>query len=1004
MGINNQLKIYDISNISSPVLQYQTNTIKGKDQVYSMSISPDEQTLIVHLISEGKECLLVYDILNLRQLSLISNFYIGQSSRDEFAVKGLMRVPYDPFFIDAHTIAIFYGSNTLIVDISLKTHPFVSGSIYSGAADRVSLTHLPTSSGFPLIFTNRSKLLTTVNLKDQYIVDISNITIGRGDIYSHELAILKKNALERYTLCADGCQFVSASLYDITLAPDSSTQLFPVLPDWISFDKTSAVLKVRPTTQVALKLYSVYFTLSTQVQEKELAAIDKSINPVDLLAELVSYGYLDKNRYLTSDFDPNGQLYLSATYNQNKTRIRSVLADHTFGVLKRIQVISSLTVNSSLAQLSVATASIFPLNLHLQLLSPDNQTTTQCQFVAKSASTAIPTFLKEFTTVTLQGPVYDINNALADLIVNLKDNYTPCDGILTIDDSLNPTFNETISNITNLFYKNRRPQLMQAAQFQQSISNVPLESDTYFSIAIDKTFFNQDGLTFALLSTELVSWLTLTGSTLSGTPPKAKYHVWPKEYHARIRVANQYKWLDVTVILKVKMSLSDWLGLAVQVIGLIGLYVYFTAIVNIIAKRMYVDPQPWTLRAGEQVTPVKLFPIAFIAQELEERKLLLKQLRTYFAKELRLRSISNAKLAMHLIEPRTNQIDVKKLARAIQNVKRGPSGRELDMIEQDHAECSSRRELVQQLILNDLVMIQLNTTKERLTMQVFKRLKDRWRSLIVKDSSYLWQFGVDNIKLYYELDVNGVYAACTQTGGLYKCTAILKTLFFKKNYNRASKSKSKPESSVNYRESTIIKPTVLSKKVEFKDFNKFKGINLDLLRKALIAHAFTKHHVNTKAIDVRIACNQVVDVACVPRVVSQFLKMDLQLLHFNKGNKIDCGIRYKITNNILEFSGITNDDIEDRTLVVQVALLNSKILKEISICGTGEEEEKIQQLIDLNSDGGRKGSEDGLAGIILTEAGNELPPREHDKEGRGQKHHPSTWSHHRAARQRLNMK
>ena len=981
VGHFNNLKVYNVSQIFSSVLLCETDMYRGF-VIQSLSLSPDMQTLVVKVIDfvNLAEYLVIFDTSNAAKIRFTSQMLLGGTYYNNFYTSD------DIAFINSNILTCLYNSSALIVDVSQKYSPYIT-TIIPILPFQSSLTHLPTSSGFPLIIAEHSGLLQTIDLNDQYIIDIVNITVGRGEIYSHKMTVLRKNSIGKYSLIDQNYLFIAASLYDVNLRGVDLFSVYPVLANWISFDKTDGILRVLPTSQEAIQSYSVYFVLATQSKQEEFDVIS-SIDSEDLVRELVSSGYLDKDLYVTEDFDLSKKLYLSHAFKQNETIIRSILADHTFGILKRINVISSLKRQLNSSTLSLTTASLFPLDIRLLLLG------TYCQFVSRSISIATPSFLNNFTTLTLQGLLFNINQIFASLVINLQDDETPCDGILIIEDSLNPTYNETIYNISKLFRKNQAPRIKNNSWLQQGINSVHLETGTYFSIIIDKTSFTEDDLTFSLLSIELASWLSLSDFTLSGIVPTVSlYRLLPKTYYIHIRAANQYKWMDFTLKLEVTPSIGDILKVLAQIIGVIGLYSYFKVFLNIVSQKLYKDPYPWLLKAGDKVTLEKIFPVAFIAQELAESKKILKKMRNVFAKKLNHRSINNNKLAMCFLDPITNQIDVKKLAKMIKGTSKSLSKPELSLVGlKNVARSDSRRDLIQQLIVNELVMRQLHVTRNKLTKQVFNMLKNKWRSLIQKDNLNLWQLSVNDAKLDYELDTNGVYNACIQpTGGSRKAVPGLNALFSRKLAKQDSRSK--PETLKTPAEITITKLNLQNNKqsdLKIADSaqmaspgsSRFPNINLTLLGRALVAHAFKQHHVKTTAKDVQILSNHVVHGPnFLPQSVNQFLKLDLHLLEFNRGNNTDCGVKYRIINDVLEFYGVVSEDIKEKTIVVQVMHKKGRILKEITIGNMeAEEEEEEEHLVSLEFSLNNKSLNEEEEKSIFADAEHESPQKKKDED------------------------
>ena len=90
---------------------------------------------------------------------------------------------------------------------------------------------------------------------------------------------------------------------------------------------------------------------------------------------------------------------------------------------------------------------------------------------------------------------------------------------------------------------------------------------------------------------------------------------------------------------------------------------------------------------------------------------------------------------------------------------------------------------------------------------------------------------------------------------------------------------------------------------------------------------------------------------CLPNIVSRFFKLDLRPLALGSSSKIGYGIKYKILDDVLRFSGFVNRDMKDKTIVVQVMNKRGKILKELWIRGveSGSEQESLIELSRMTS-------------------------------------------------------
>jgi len=205
----------------------------------------------------------------------------------------------------------------------------------------------------------------------------------------------------------------------------------------------------------------------------------------------------------------------------------------------------------------------------------------------------------------------------------------------------------------------------------------------------------------------------------------------------------------------------------------------------------------------------------------------------------------------------------------------------------------SRKRFIQQLVVNQITFLKFNQEKE--TKSLFEKIKDEWINMIYWD--------VQNSKF-----------ALNQ-----------------KKLERALREK---------RETAMTRLNVLQNEPLLEN-----RINMDLLEDCLLAYAFEQHQIDRYPVQVEISMKQQVSSNSLWR----FLKFDLKNMNIGEKNKMDYGIHYKIKDNILSFSGMTENYLEGETLVVQVATTRHKIMKEIWTNGDSdalknEEERMFEQL------------------------------------------------------------
>ena len=120
----------------------------------------------------------------------------------------------------------------------------------------------------------------------------------------------------------------------------------------------------------------------------------------------------------------------------------------------------------------------------------------------------------------MEGALSDVNAALKKMIINLDDNITACNGVVEINDFLNPIFNQTISDLSGYFYNNTPPVWIMDSPPQSYVDKTLLYTDTYFQIVFSSSMFDQDDVTFYLVEDESVEWINQVDLSIGGIPPE----------------------------------------------------------------------------------------------------------------------------------------------------------------------------------------------------------------------------------------------------------------------------------------------------------------------------------------------------------------------------------------------------------------------------------------------------------------------------------------------------
>ena len=792
------------------------------------------------------------------------------------------------------------------------------------------------SNTFPIVVTDDYGSAIVVEFEPPYAVQMSAQTVARGETIPNSLMLVARNSAGGYNMMTQDYQFIAASLRSVDLMQIDPHITQTSLPNWISFDIKNKILNIKPTSDEDLGPYSIYLSISTPISTVDFPTYN-STDYRDLISTLLSLGYIDSQLYLTSSFDSGTELLLPARYNSSdEIAIRQSLARHYFDMVMPIFVESSLDLIESSKQLSITTLSQFPLALSISLITTSNDTanTQLCQFVEKFPAIVAPSFLEDYTVMSIESPSFELNSILQNIIINIPDNVS-CGANISIVDNLNPNLYRIINDTTMYFHQNEPPAWNSTTPLQEEISKTVLSTDTFFFITLEESMFNQSDLqySFTIDDDDAKSWITQTGLSISGIPPEP---ILPQfrssNYQLTLVAANQYLTLEIPFVLEVHMSLSYYWKLIIKVLSLIALWVYFYEIFNIMFKKYYRHPKDWVVRIDEEITFNDLYPIAFIKKALVESKMIMQEIQKNIATDLGCRSVSKKGLAEYFYDSDKQEIDNKKLTQAIEKVI------ELILSAQESkskyliSSLTSKKSLINQLILNQIVFARLNSEQEKRTKQVFGALKNRWMYLVKKDRVTPWQFVVDTDNLYYEIGVRYAHFASTQHGDSQD--------FFENSPTSISASRDKAIVNRSISDGSIVNGLLAApndKNVELmdrsKDHTKFKKapqINVNLLGNALVAWAFKMHHINYDIMRINIIpTEQGAGYSLLPGIVNRFMKFDLHTLFLSKGNQIGYGINYTVVDDVLVFSGVPNRNMLGKTLVIQIETKRHKILKEL---------------------------------------------------------------------------
>ena len=560
-------EIYNVSNITSPVyintVNLQDFDEQNKLNLMTTAISPDNQTLFILVFSylTSRRILQVYDISNVTDVKFLRSITIGEYA---FYDNNYLLIS----FIDQTTLTLSQEKEVLIIDFSTRSDPFIVSSIdsLSNATGMATVASYSDAEGPILLITAETEGLKMVTLTLQYDIEIPVPTVGRGQMLDNKALVLENSSLSGYTLFSEERRIIDITLYNVTRISDSFHTIYSALPAWIAFDSQNENLRMQPTSLDNIGGYYLSCHLATQLTAEELnktlvnmTLSSDAYEPADLMLNLLIAGYIDQNYYLTSNFKPDKPLLLPQKYNDFEPAIRQTLHNHFFEIIKKVIVDSSLSLQTSSNPPSIYIQSLSqtPMSVSISLFDNTKTTSQRCQFVENINTRLTPVFDQEtFTSIYFEGQGFEVNDLLANIILNQADDDTTCRGVFIIIDGLNPTLNQTVNNLEVYFKPNVQPRLNSSDLLQRQMDKSSLSTGEYFVVIIDNTIFNQQGLELELLNPEDRQWLNVNGFTLSGTAPDPYwFQFWPSHYTLTFRAANQYKFIDTTVSLVVNVSL-----------------------------------------------------------------------------------------------------------------------------------------------------------------------------------------------------------------------------------------------------------------------------------------------------------------------------------------------------------------------------------------------------------------------------------------------------------------
>jgi len=514
--------------------------------------------------------------------------------------------------------------------------------------------------------------LLMINLEPRFSLFLENKDFSLGEKYSVDLMFLQWNHGARFERSVDSdYKILKLSLSKISLGAgsyESQSTLTP-FPDWIAFDKENFLLSIETKKQRDLGNYTLYSAASLKIPFEAFSFIGASSAIEDLVGSLISFGFVDNQRFLTSSFGSYDDFLIASQYSANKQKIYDILKQYYVETFTPFGVISSLElgVNSG-GSLAIKTPSLDGIKVEIKLSENQNNP----QFLERTYGSLSPLITEHKTRFIIEGSLSEINTALKKLVVNNK--MLDCDGEIIVTDNLNPPLVKDVKNIVRYFTSNKPPRVN--LDIQSQIDMVPVYTGEFATITLNQSTFideNVESLKYKLVMNtperhDKPSWLVFSYDlVMKITAPE---QVFSREIKLLIIAENEFEKVEVPFTLKIKLSPVYILKLLIQlspyILTIIGLYIKANQIYNILAHKRYKHPKEFFVEIEKEIQPEEIPPLWFIARENKEAQVIMQEICMKVAEELGCSVSEKGKIADYFWN--LKELDTEKLRQVIEEV------------------------------------------------------------------------------------------------------------------------------------------------------------------------------------------------------------------------------------------------------------------------------------------------------------------------------------------------
>jgi len=957
--LSNTLLVIDITNLQELKI-ISTLIIRRQDigfNIPSMALSKDGKTLFVTATEEKYHSLKIINLSNLEKPTLCSSVNLPNKQNG------------DVFQLSSDDRTIYLEGEEggfLVINVMNPYAPVVLPLISSGSFPHASLSRITRDN--QAIIIAEPEGIKIISTRPKYTVFSTDESFKLGGRFTNTLSLLRLYRGGKYLPIEQNYKFTKIAIYEAKILPSQFAPTISIrtIPTWMSFDKENALLILEPKIQAHIGAYNLFSVVSTFIPEdsfKGLPDITSDEKSYDLFITLIQLGYIDNEGFLTSSFDPSQKLKLTPEYLKIEEDIRKNLEKHYIETITRIEVKSSLVISLG-DVISIDTLSTHSVNVAIRLKHDPTQE-PEIQFVEKSYSSLLPAISDQKTRIVMEGPLEDVNHVLKELLINQKEETQTCDGLITISDGLNPSRILNITDITKYLTKNQKPKMDPNRDVQTQINGYAFFTGEPFTIELSKGTFtceNNVDLYYRLAPVDekalLPNWISMKDLKIMGTPPNE----WSKtKYDFKIIVENEFKEMEVSFILAVRISMSYALKLMASyggyLVTMIGLWVYANKIYNIFAKDSYRHPKRFIIKVDEEINDKTIFPVAFIGVELKESALVFKEVERIVSREIKAKSstlLSSSQLVDYFLDQSNHQLDKAKISKLVDQIIPELFSNNSNNNNQESKkyimEVNSHKSLIQQIIINKIVKRQLELSNEKETRRIFLEVKNDWVDLVEGDTSH---FAVNEAKLIKKLKQIGVDIDGDEPQSSSEQQSIDDLIEYQREHSftidRFDNIHFKEDreglidgEAVNTTRSNRSVSPIKPKPLE-KPLLGNKRINIDLLGNAINAHAFEYQHIDIEAIDIHVEAKQKTRGSSIIHQLKRFLKLDLRPIAFMDKGKIGFGILYQIQNDILHFYGVPHTNVKGKTIVVQITNGKGKILRELWLYGFNSNDGNLRE-------------------------------------------------------------